>query len=113
MRGKAWDLNESKIQAVSAELTTRVQALFTNELKSTDTSVRRYVGELEYQNEELSKKIERLENEMLSLKASLTSMTERTEIKTNRPTPKEQRFSTPMATPMYKSDEDWTHHPFK
>jgi hypothetical protein len=63
---------------------------------------------LEYQNQELSKKIERLENEMLSLKASLTSMTERTEIKTNRPTP---IISTPMATPMYKSDEDWTHHP--
>ena len=74
MRGKAWDLNESKIQAVSAELTTRVQALFTNELKSADTSVRRYVGELEYQNQELSKKIEHLGNEMLSLKASLTSI---------------------------------------
>ena len=50
---------------------------------------------------------------MLSLKASLTSMTERTEIKTNRPTPKEPRISTPMATPMYKSDEDWTHHPLE
>jgi hypothetical protein len=111
MRGKAWDLNESKIQAVSAELTTRVQALFTNELKSADISVRRYVGGLEYQNQELLKKIERLENEMLSLKASLTSMTERADIKTNRPTPKEPRISTPMATPMYKSDEDWTHHP--
>ncbi|CAB4042968.1 Hypothetical predicted protein, partial [Paramuricea clavata] len=80
MRDNAWDLNESKIQAVSAELTTRVQALFTNELKSADTSVRRYVGELEYQNRELFKRIERLENEMLSLKASLTSMTERTEV---------------------------------
>jgi hypothetical protein len=60
MRGKAWDLNESKIQAVSAELTTRVEELFTNELKSADTSVRRYVGELEYQNQELSKNVERL-----------------------------------------------------
>jgi hypothetical protein len=111
MRGKAWDLNESKIQAVSAELTTRVEELFTNELKSADTSVRRYVGELEHQNQELSKKVERLGKEMLSLKASLTSLTERTEIKTNRSTPKEPRISTPMATPMYKSDEDWTHYP--
>ena len=102
-------MHEGKVEASQAEIMTHVQELFTRELKLVDAKYRDYVGQLEYQNQELSRKFERLARETASLKATLAA-----QIKdgSNRQTGFEPKMSTPVVCPsVNRMNEVWTQNP--
>ena len=68
MQSKAWDLNENKAAVAEAKLVARVQEVCTEQFTLFDERDKQRVGKLEYENRELSKKIEHLAREIVSLK---------------------------------------------
>ena len=106
MQSKAWDLNENKAAVAEAKLVARVQEVCTEQFTLFDEREKQRVGKLEYENRELSKKIERLAREIVSLKASLT---ERSGFEGSQLTGRKLNASTPtISTPMYTAGEEWT-----
>ena len=104
MQSKAWDLNENKAAVAEAKLVARVQEVCTDQFKLFDERDKQRVGKLEYENRELSKKIERLAREIGSLKASLA---ERSGFEGSQLTGRKLNASTPtISTPMYTDGEE-------
>ena len=106
MRSKAWDLNENKAAVAEAKLVALVQESLTEQFTLFDEREKLRVGKLEYENRELSKKIERLARETASLKASVAV---RSDLEGSQPTREKLNASTPTnSTPLYKTGEEWT-----
>ena len=63
MQFKAWDLNENKAAVADVKLVARVEEECTKQFTSFDEREKQRVGKLECENQELSKKIERLARE--------------------------------------------------
>ena len=101
MQSEAWDLNENKAAVAEAKLVARVQEVWTEQFTLFDERDKQPVGKLEYENRELSKKIERLTREIGSLKASLKA-SERSGFEGSQLTGRKLNASTPtISTPMY------------
>ena len=99
-------MNENKAAVAEAKLVARVQEVCTEQFTLFNERDKQRVGKLEYENRELSKKIERLAREIVSLKASLT---ERSGFEGSQLTGRKLNASTPtISTPMYTAGEEWT-----
>ena len=106
MQSKAWDLNKNKAAVAEAKLVARVQEVCTEQFTFIDERDKQREGKLEYENRELSKKIERLAREIVSLKASLA---ERSGFEGSQLTGRKLNASTPtISTPRYTDGEEWT-----
>ena len=83
-----------------------MQEVCTEQFTLFDERDKQRVGKLEYENRELSKKIERLAREIVSLKASLA---ERSGFEGSQLTGRKLNNSTPtISTPRYTDGEEWT-----